>query len=289
MSNYNLFNNEFTNKKKSDDIFTEINDLFRKIFKTKNSDDFIKFLKFIRRFRNRSPFNNALVFAQNPDCYYWATAKEWEKFGRYVKKDAKPMVVLQPFSPIVFVYDYKDTEGKEITYEKILYWFEENERLHFDRKIINRTIEYLEEKEGIRVIFLEKGELTARHIDLDNALGYVSSDKEIVLHPRYSEERYQTELYAVLVHEMAHYYLEHLKDREYLNRNINEIEAELTSWIVFTLFGIEKRSEEYLAFWLRDQKDLEKIDMSRILTVSWIIRNIGMGLVKYKKKKNEKQ
>jgi len=65
-------------KEDKTNIFTEVNDLFRKIFETKNSDDFIKFLRFIKRFRNRSPFNNALVFAQNPDCYYWATAKEWE-------------------------------------------------------------------------------------------------------------------------------------------------------------------------------------------------------------------
>jgi len=271
------------NKEEKTNIFTEVNDLFRKILETKNSDDFIKFLRFIKRFRNRSPFNNALVFAQNPECYYWATAKEWEKFGRYVKKEAKPMVVLQPFSPIMFVYDYKDTEGKEITDEKMLYWFAENERLHFDRKIIDRTIKYLEEKEGIRVIFLEKAELTARHINLDTALGYVSSNKEIVLHPRYLEESHQIELYAVLVHEIAHYYLEHLKDRKYLNRNIKEIEAELTSWIVFTLFGIEKRSEEYLAFWMMRNDDLKYLDMSRILTVSWIIRNIGMGLVKLKK------
>ena len=271
------------NKEEKTNIFTEVNDLFRKILETKNSDDFIKFLRFIKRFRNRSPFNNALVFAQNPECYYWATAKEWEKFGRYVKKEAKPMVVLQPFSPIMFVYDYKDTEGKEITDEKMLYWFAENERLHFDRKIIDRTIKYLEEKEGIRVIFLEKAELTARHINLDTALGYVSSNKEIVLHPRYLEESHQIELYAVLVHEIAHYYLEHLKDRKYLNRNIKEIEAELTSWIVFTLFGIEKRSEEYLVFWMMRNDDLKYLDMSRILTVSWIIRNIGMGLVKLKK------
>jgi len=271
------------NKEEKTNIFTEVNDLFRKILETKNSDDFIKFLRFIKRFRNRSPFNNALVFAQNPDCYYWATAKEWEKFGRYVKKEARPMVVLQPFSPIMFVYDYKDTEGKEITNEKMLYWFEENEGLHFDRKIIDRTIKYLEKKEGIRVIFLEKAELTARHINLDTALGYVSSNKEIVLHPRYLEESHQIELYAILVHEIAHYYLEHLKDRKYLNRNIKEIEAELTSWIVFTLFGIEKRSEEYLAFWMMRNDDLKYLDMSRILTVSWIIRNIGMGLVKLKK------
>jgi len=191
------------NKEEKINIFTEVNDLFRKIIETKNSEDFIKFLRFIKKFRNRSPFNNALVFAQNPDCYYWATIKEWEKFGRYVKKEARPMVVLQPFSPIIFVYDYKDTEGKEITDEKMLYWFAENERLHFDRKIIDRTIKYLEEKEGIRVIFLEKAELTERHINLDTALGYVSSNKEIVLHPRYLEESHQIELYAVLVHEMA--------------------------------------------------------------------------------------
>jgi len=277
------------NKEEKTNIFTEVNDLFRKILETKNSDDFIKFLRFIKRFRNRSPFNNALVFAQNPDCYYWATAKEWEKFGRYVKKEARPMVVLQPFSPIMFVYDYKDTEGKEITDEKILHWFEEGKRLGLDRKIIDRTIKYLEKEEGIKVVFLEKGNLTERHINLDNALGYVSSNKEIVLHPRYLEESYQTELYAVLVHEIAHYYLEHLKDRKYLNRNVKEIEAELTSWIVFTLFGMEKRSEEYLAFWMMRNDDLKYLDMSRILTVSWAIRNIGMGLVKLKKKKNEKQ
>jgi hypothetical protein len=139
------------------------------------------------------------------------------------------------------------------------------------------------------VIFLGKGNLTERHINLDTALGYVSSNKEIVLHPRYLEERYQTELYAVLVHEMAHYYLEHLNDRKDISRNIKELEAELTAWIVFTLFGIEKRLEEYLASWITKKDDLEYPDMSRILTVSWIIRNIGMGLVKLKKKKNEKQ
>ena len=198
------------------------------------------------------------------------------------------MVVLQPFSPIMFVYDYKDTQGKEITDEKMLYWFAENERLHFDRKIIDRTIKYLEEKEGIRVIFLEKAELTARHINLDTALGYVSSNKEIVLHPRYSEESHQIELYAVLVHEMAHYYLKHLNDRRDIPKNIKELEAELTAWIVFTLFGIEKRSEEYLASWITKKDDLKYPDMSQILTVSWKIRNIGMGLVKLKEKGDKK-
>lgn len=275
------------NKEEKTNIFTQINDLFRKIFKTKNSDDFIKFLRFIKRFRNRSPFNNALVFAQNPDCYYWATAQEWGKLGRLVKKEARPMVVLQPFSPIVFVYDYEDTEGENIADERLLHWFEEREDIYFSQKVIDRTIKYLEEEEKIKVIFLKKGELTETHLSLDDAIGYISSEKEIVLHPRYSEEKYKIELYGVLVHEMAHYYLEHLKNRNYFDRSIKEIEAELTAWIVFSLFGIEKRSEEYLASWLRTKEDLEKINMSRILTVSWLIRKIGLGLVKLKKNKNE--
>ena len=87
---------------------------------------------------------------------------------------------------------------------------------------------------------------------------------------------------------MAHYYLEHLKNKKNLDRSIEEIEAELTAWIVFALFGIEKKSEEYLAFWLRSKEDVEKIDVSRILNVSWKIRNIGMGLVKLKKKGDKK-
>ena len=279
-------NLSFNKEKKQ--IFSPKSTIYLEKYLKKNSDDFIKFLRFIKRFRNRSPFNNALVFAQNPDCYYWAMAKEWEKFGRYVKKEAKPMVVLQPFSPIVFVYDYKDTEGKEITDDRFLYWFKEKEELNFSQKIIDRTIKYLEEREGIKVIFLKKGELTETHMNLDKALGYVSSQKEIVFHPRYLEEKNKIELYGVLVHEMAHYYLEHLKNKKNLDRSIEEIEAELTAWIVFALFGIEKKSEEYLAFWLRSKEDVEKIDVSRILNVSWKIRNIGMGLVKLKKKGDKK-
>jgi len=120
-------------------------------------------------------------------------------------------------------------------------------------------------------------------MNLDKALGYVSLQKEIVFHPRYLEEKNKIELYGVLVHEMAHYYLKHLNDRRDIPKNIKKLEAELTAWIVFTLFGIEKRSEEYLAFWMMRNDDLKYLDMSRILTVSWIIRNIGMGLVKLKK------
>ena len=53
-------------------------------------------------------------------------------------------------------------------------------------------------------------------MNLDKALGYVSSQKEIVFHPRYLEEKNKIELYGVLVHEMAHYYLEHLKNKKIL-------------------------------------------------------------------------
>jgi hypothetical protein len=87
---------------------------------------------------------------------------------------------------------------------------------------------------------------------------------------------------------MAHYYLKHLNDRIDLPKNIKELEAELTAWIVFTLFGIEKRSEEYLASWITKKDDLKYPDMSQILTVSWKIRNIGMGLVKLKEKGDKK-
>jgi hypothetical protein len=56
----------------------------------------------------------------------------------------------------------------------------------------------------------------------------------------------------------------------------------------FCFIWYRKKSEEYLAFWLRSKEDVEKIDVIRILNVSWKIRNIGMGLVKLKKKGDKK-
>ena len=54
-------------------------------------------IEFMGQFRNYAPYNNMLVRIQNPTCRFYATAKDWaERFGRMVKEDARPMLILRP-------------------------------------------------------------------------------------------------------------------------------------------------------------------------------------------------
>ncbi len=107
---------------------------------------------------------------------------------------------------------------------------------------------------------------------------------DIQLHPRYQDKTFDKEAYGVLCHEVAHHLLGHLgeikikqknniekivvKDRRYLDTRIHELEAELTAWIVFLKLGEEKNSTSYLAKWISDEDDFQKISMTEILKVT---------------------
>ncbi|MGD8256934.1 MAG: hypothetical protein PVG70_18365 [Desulfobacterales bacterium] len=73
---------------------------------------YIDLLNFLARFPNYSPFNGFLLFIQNPSATYVATARTWlQKFRRRPRQDARPMAILAPMAPILFVFDVDDTEG----------------------------------------------------------------------------------------------------------------------------------------------------------------------------------
>ncbi len=269
-------------------IFSQINELFNEIFRLKRQEEFVNFLKFLRRVPNYAPFNSALVFAQKPDCFYYASKEHWKKFfNREVKPGAKPLLILVPFGPVKFVYDLSETEGDPITEEKLLYWWKERKG-EIDAKVFNKTIKRLDSY-GIRV---EIGDLDyIKKVD-SKTLGYAlekSGSREIGLHPRYRKFygiTEMTEKYAVLVHEIAHHFLGHLggyrvkkknrvilkiEDRRGLEKSQKEIEAELTTWIVMNHFGVNSDSSiTYLAFWINKKMSEIKtsIDFSFIFTTA---------------------
>lgn len=281
------------NQKEQLKIYESINEFFSRVLELKDSELIIRYFEFLKKVPDHSPFNNTLVFIQNPDCSYYATAKQWEgRFNRIIKKDARPMVVLFPFGPVDFVYDIKDTEGETITHKKIIYWWRENGGT-LNEKIIEKT--FL----NLKKIKIDYKQLRARKyfekIEFRTG-GYAQltlqdSKVSIALHPRYSKA--SIESYGVLCHEIAHILLGHLgqivipskkenkpnkeivKDRQKIPKHTKEIEAELVAWIVFNGLGIEKNSESYIAGWLTGQKDIEKINMSDVLRVSGKIQEMG--------------
>jgi hypothetical protein len=86
------------NPKAQQKIFESINGFFIRAIELKESEKLAAYFRFMKMVPNHSPFNNTLVFIQNPNCGYYATASQWEKrFGRVIKNDVRPMVILFPF------------------------------------------------------------------------------------------------------------------------------------------------------------------------------------------------
>jgi len=79
------------------------------------SKDFKDLLDFVVRLRNFAPFNAMLLQVQKPGLKFAASARDWrERFGRFPKEGARPLVILWPFGPVALVYDEMDTEGEPL-------------------------------------------------------------------------------------------------------------------------------------------------------------------------------
>ncbi len=81
----------------------------------KSGDEYKALLDFTIRMRNFAPFNAMLIDIQKPGIRFAASARDWAlRFGRSPNQDARPLLILRPFSPVAPVYDIADTEGREL-------------------------------------------------------------------------------------------------------------------------------------------------------------------------------
>jgi hypothetical protein len=77
-------------------------------------------LDFVGGFPQYSPYNAALLHVQNPGVSFTATRRQWrDRFDRVPEPGARPYVILQPFGPVLFVYDLSDTEPRSEEAEEL--------------------------------------------------------------------------------------------------------------------------------------------------------------------------
>lgn len=273
-------------------IYEDINDLFRSIIQKRNSGDLKKFFDFLKDNPHQAPFNNALVFAQRPECVYYMTAQQWKSIhDQEIKVGVRPMIILYPFGPVSFVYDYESTEGP-YSFDKntCLDWFKEKQYNCFTPNIFEKTVRYMEKTYQVPLVCKEPGEYLKRHsLSTGGYATFSTSKLEITLNPRYFPiiSSNVTEAYGVLIHEIAHILLGHLgpqryyvmrqgeklkmrlgEDRGTISDSVCELEAELAAWMVFNRFGVTKNSIDYLASFLNNFNDWEDINMSYILRIA---------------------
>jgi hypothetical protein len=88
--------------------------LFKLASQYTSTRSYRELLAVIARFRFYSPFNAMLIHAQLPGASFVAPPhRRLRDYGRRIKTGARPIVILQPMGPVMFVFDVSDTEPTE--------------------------------------------------------------------------------------------------------------------------------------------------------------------------------
>lgn len=89
-----------------------VDEIFGRCRRWRSRCGFLDLLEFIARLPAYSPLNGFLIYLQDPAATRVATARMWaRRYQRRLRPDARPLVILAPMSPVLFVFDIRDTEG----------------------------------------------------------------------------------------------------------------------------------------------------------------------------------
>src|SRR6266436_5661219 len=237
-----------------DSARTALDELFTLAGKYNSSDAYLELMRFVGRFRFYSPFNAMLIHTQMPGAEFVCTARRWRKdYGRDIKISARPIVILQPMGPILFVFDVSDTAPLPNA-RPLPPKVEDPFRVR-KGKIggqLALTIDNAK-RDGVRVSERADGSQRAGSIQWAAAgqhLEFTIANRqtrrstqvplwfELLLNSVLSAEA----RYGTLVHELAHLYCGHLgtpnarwwPDRQNLSHAVREFEVESVSYLVCT-------------------------------------------------------
>jgi hypothetical protein len=259
------------------EVESTVDALLRESAAYRNSASFQEMVSFMANFRDYAPFNNMLVKLQNPSCSFFATQRDWHKrFGRRLREDARPMLILAPMHPVMLVYDLDSTEGPPLPGELQQFAKFEGE---WDPARFSRTVTNASTRDLIRIGTVKLSSTNAGFATISAGQGGMKM--RIGLH----DELDESSRYGVLLHELAHIYLGHLggdKDgwwpsRGDLARRAMEVEAEAVAHIVSRRAGLKGASPHYVSRYLDGDATLQAISLDLIAKVAGRLEEMGTG------------
>ena len=246
------------------------------------SKDYKDLLDFVVQLRNFAPFNAMLLQVQKPGLSYAASAHDWrERFGRWPKEEARPLLILWPFGPVVLVYDVMDTEGKPLP-EDVASFFA---RGAID-KIKLQSFEPLLKKRSIEWCWVDAGDQKAGSI---RVVQRASNDKEATQYRIHINRNHDPAVqFATLTHELGHLFLAHLgpdrkldvPDRRALGYLQQEIEAESVAYLVCERNGVKSKSQTYLSNFVNAYTTVDEIDVYQVMRAAGQVETL-LGLVEH--------
>lgn len=264
------------------DDLAALDALFHRSARYRSTREYKKFLDFVGRISDYSPYNAALLHVQNPGVTYTATPRQWRnRFDRDVERDARPYVILQPGGPVMMVYDVSQTiprsadspelpnkvtdpfEVKGDLSERTWKTTQKNCR---QERIAVREDSKLHDQYGGRV------EPNKRPADDDNAIYLVTLNADLDLEVRY----------VALAHELAHVFLGHLgadedawwDGRPDTSDSQKELEAQSVAYLVARRANLHSVSERYLHWYVQAEGPNAPIPGVRMRQVLGVVRYI---------------
>lgn len=246
-------------------------------------------MNFVANFKHVGPYNAMLVHIQKPGSTYVASAADWEqKFGRTVKPGARPLLILKPFGPVSFVFEYMDTEGAPLPDVLVRPFKNDAPITQFQMNQLIVGAGY----DGIAVVRQQYGTNYAGHIqfaETASKLCFSGTKNQLFIKSNYTivlnENMPISEQFTTMLHELGHFYCGHinvndmtwLPRRIYLNENEGEFEAETVCWLVCKRLGIENNSVPYLDQYLEKNEYIPSVSIDSILKAAGIIESCLTG------------
>lgn len=277
-----------------------LDDLFCHARQYRSSNDYHDLIRFVARFRFYSPFNAMLAHIQMPGASFVAPAYRWlREYRRRIKAGARPLVILQPRGPVMFVFDVSDTEANEGAPplpREITHPFEVRDGKiggELDLSICNAM------RDGVEVAERQAGSQDAGQICAVDAGSFLKFQTARPPKPKYVwiPRRYEVLLntkhspearYASLAHELAHLYCGHLgtpntswwPDRRGLPKATEEFEAESVCYLVCSRLGLDNPSERYLVDYLGSNAEIPPISLDCVMKATGLIEQMGRGILR---------
>jgi hypothetical protein len=234
-------------------------------------------LDFTRRLPRYSPFNCLLLHIQNPRASFVASSAQWHRLGRSLATGARPLLILAPMRPVMFVFDVTDTSGAPLPEQLLEFTGTAFDVVGHVSTTTWKRILHQSAKAGISI------ECVFQPPNVGGSL-----QRDHTGHPcvRLNATHSLSEQFATLTHELAHLFCGHVgrtMTEPWPHRSPNltlatrEFEAEAASWLVCQRFGLRPASQRYLAPHLAKQETLPPFSLEAILVAAGVIEDMARG------------
>lgn len=226
-------------------------------------------------------FNALMVQMQRPGHSLVATQTQWEKLGRTILPDARPILILHPHGPFNVIFELADTNGPEVT-DKAFQALTASgatrrtdwDRLHLRARILGIIVSF-EDTYGSRL-----AGTAAAICDLPERNNTDDSPRWRI---RLNAQHDRPTSFATLGHELGHVLCGHLgshpggywRDRPKLTHEIREMEAEAVAYLVCNRSGVATRSAEYLHS-LIHRADCRQVDYHAIYNALQLLEGTSL-------------